>query len=82
MIIAPLLRGIPPWIHTERGYRPNKNFTKIPVDGPVSYWNLAQLCMDKNPKNRPDFGTIKSLCKVKYQIPLMRTIRWPESSFL
>ena len=59
-----ILRCIPPWIRTERGFRTNKSFKKFPPDGPVEYWELALLCTDKNPKNRPAFGTIKSTCQV------------------
>jgi len=42
----------------------NKFFKTFPSDGPMEYWELARQCIDINPKNRPEFSTIKSLCKV------------------
>eukprot|EP00195_Chlamydomonas_chlamydogama_P016146 CAMPEP_0202891888 /NCGR_PEP_ID=MMETSP1392-20130828/1814_1 /ASSEMBLY_ACC=CAM_ASM_000868 /TAXON_ID=225041 /ORGANISM="Chlamydomonas chlamydogama, Strain SAG 11-48b" /LENGTH=1173 /DNA_ID=CAMNT_0049575753 /DNA_START=288 /DNA_END=3809 /DNA_ORIENTATION=+ len=67
VLMVEMYRGMPPWIKTAKGYRPNKQFNQFPPDSPRPYLMLARQCLDKNFKSRPPFEQILAQVQAMYQ---------------
>ena len=58
ILMIEMYRKVPPWVHTPNGFRPNKAFMQFPPNSPRPYLQLAQRCLSKEPKSRPNFSEI------------------------